>query len=177
MDRHGNGGGDAERRSRRASDAARKRGSWRWLNHDRRPPPAIERRELEEYERELAARRLGSSGSSLDGSSSAGTSSLLTVTPVKRRPEELGPLAVKIEDDAVPSHGGVIGPKDYLPPGQDDHLMCAIMERSMREAEEDAARNRREVEIEQIFLEQGVIASQASVSKETDLCVMKAEQA
>ncbi|KAE8806256.1 putative laccase-5 [Hordeum vulgare] len=54
--------------------------------------------------------------------------------------------------------------------------MCAIMERSVREAAEDAAHNHRELEIEQIFLEQGVTASQASASKEADLRVMKAEQ-
>ncbi|KAE8792045.1 Nitrate reductase (NADH) [Hordeum vulgare] len=67
-------------------------------------------------------------------------------------------------------------PRGLLPPGQEDHLMCAIMERSMREAEEEAARNRHGLEIEQIFLEQGVTASQASASKEADLRVMKAEQ-
>ncbi|KAE8792728.1 Nitrate reductase (NADH) [Hordeum vulgare] len=65
---------------------------------------------------------------------------------------------------------------DYLPPGQDDHLMRTIMEHLMREAEEVAARNHHELEIEQIFLEQGVTASQASASKEAYLRVMKAEQ-
>ncbi|KAE8779719.1 putative laccase-5 [Hordeum vulgare] len=54
--------------------------------------------------------------------------------------------------------------------------MRAIMERSVREAAEDAARNRRELEIEKIFPEQGVTASHASKSKEADLRVMKAEQ-
>ncbi|KAE8821588.1 putative laccase-5 [Hordeum vulgare] len=54
--------------------------------------------------------------------------------------------------------------------------MCTIMERSVREVAEDAARNRRELEIEQIFLEQGVTASQASASKEAELRVLKAEQ-
>ncbi|KAE8773422.1 hypothetical protein D1007_54356 [Hordeum vulgare] len=82
------------------------------------------------------------------GSSSAGASSSLTVTSMKRRAEELGPLAVKLEDDADQLHGGVIGPEDYLPRRQEDHLMRAIMERSVREAAEDAARNCRKLEIE-----------------------------
>ncbi|KAE8783421.1 hypothetical protein D1007_43079 [Hordeum vulgare] len=95
MDGHGNGWDDAERcRCRRASDAARKRGSRRWLKYGFRLPPAFERRELEEYERDLAARRIGSSGSSAAGSSSAGASSSRTITPVRRRAKELGPLAV-----------------------------------------------------------------------------------
>ncbi|KAE8789421.1 Nitrate reductase (NADH) [Hordeum vulgare] len=50
------------------------------------------------------------------------------------------------------------------------------MERLMREAEEVTVHNRRELEVEQIFLKQGVTASQASASREADLCVMKVEQ-
>ncbi|KAE8783536.1 Nitrate reductase (NADH) [Hordeum vulgare] len=95
---------------------------------------------------------------------------------VKRRAEELGPLAFKLKDDTGELCGGVIGPEDYLLPGQKDHLMRAIMERSVREAAEDATHNLRKLDIEQIFLEQGVTASQASTSKEADLCVLKAEQ-
>ncbi|KAE8809790.1 Nitrate reductase (NADH) [Hordeum vulgare] len=139
-------------------------------------PPTFERREFEVYKRELAVRHISSSDSSAAGSSSAGASSSRTITLVKRRPEELGPLAVKLEDDVVPPRGGVIGPEDYLPLGQEDHLMHVIMKCSVREAAEDAARNRRELEIEQIFLEQGVAALHASASKEADLRVMKAEQ-
>ncbi|KAE8782146.1 Nitrate reductase (NADH) [Hordeum vulgare] len=139
-----------------ASYAARKRGSRRWLKFGLRPPPTFECREVGEYDREIAARRIGSSGSSAARSSSADASSSRTVTPMKRRADELGPLVVKLEDDAGQPRAGVIGPQDYLPPGQEDHLMCAIMECSVREAAEDAARNRRELEIEQILLEQGV---------------------
>ncbi|KAE8793270.1 hypothetical protein D1007_32110 [Hordeum vulgare] len=148
MDGHGNGGDDAEHHRRRVSDAARKRGSRRWLKYGFRPPPTFERRELEEYEHELAARRIDCSGSSTAGSSSAGALSSRTITPVNTRAEELGPLAVKLEDDAGEMRGGVIGPEDYLPWGKEDHLLCAIMERSVREAKEDAARNRRKLEIE-----------------------------
>ncbi|KAE8794792.1 Nitrate reductase (NADH) [Hordeum vulgare] len=72
---------------------------------------------------------------------------------MKRIAEELWPLPVKLEDDASQLRGGVISPEDYLPPGQEDHLMRAIMERLVREAAEDAARNRPKLEIEQIFLE------------------------
>ncbi|KAE8818914.1 putative laccase-5 [Hordeum vulgare] len=54
--------------------------------------------------------------------------------------------------------------------------MRAIMERSVRKVVQDTARNRREVEIELIFLKQGVTASQANASKKADLRVMKAEQ-
>ena len=46
-----------------------------------------------------------------------------------------------------------------------------------RGKEEADSRRRRELEIEEIFLEQGVAASQAHASKEADLRVMKAEQA
>ncbi|KAE8787349.1 Nitrate reductase (NADH) [Hordeum vulgare] len=86
-------------------------------------------------------------------------------------------LAVKIEVDAYSSHRGVISLKDYLPPGLENHLMRAIMERSVREAEEADAHIRCELEIEEIFLEQGFMASQAHASKEADLLDMKAEQA
>ncbi|KAE8821327.1 Nitrate reductase (NADH) [Hordeum vulgare] len=176
MDDHGNGGDDVEHRRRRVSDAAQKRGSRWWLKYGLRPPPSFERRELEEYEHELAARRIGSSGSSTARSSSAGASSSWTITLVKRRVEELGPLAVKLEDDVGELCGGVIGSEDYLPPGQEDHLMHAIMECLVRETAEDAARNRRELEIEQIFLEQGVTTSWASAPKEADVRVLKVEQ-
>ncbi|KAE8773834.1 Nitrate reductase (NADH) [Hordeum vulgare] len=123
--------------------------------------------------RELAARRIGSF---VAGSSSVCASSSRTITPVKRRAEELGPLTVKLDDDVGELRGGVIGPQDYLPWGQEDRLMHAIMECSVREAAEDAARNRHKLEIEQIFLEQGVTGSHLSTSKEADLRVLKAEQ-
>ncbi|KAE8816395.1 Nitrate reductase (NADH) [Hordeum vulgare] len=173
MDSHRNGGDDAVRRCRHATNAAHKRGSGRWLNYGLRPSSAFERHELEEYEHEHATRRIGSSAAR---SSSAGASSSWTIIPVKIRAEELGPLAAKLEDDADQLRGGVIGSGDYLPPGQEDHLMHAIMECSVREAAEGAAHNRHELEIEQNFLERGVMASQASASKEADLRVLKAEQ-
>ncbi|KAE8789216.1 Nitrate reductase (NADH) [Hordeum vulgare] len=143
-----------------------------------RPPVAagFRTRELEEYEHELVARRIGSSVSSVAGSSSAVAPSSRTITPVKGRAEELGPLAVKFEDDVGQLREEVIGPEDHLPPGQEDHLMRTIMERSVRYAAEDVVRNRRELEIEQIFLEKGVTTSQASASKEANLRILKAEQ-
>ncbi|KAE8774028.1 Nitrate reductase (NADH) [Hordeum vulgare] len=95
---------------------------------------------------------------------------------MKRRAEDLRPLAIKLGDDADELCGGVIGHKDYLPPGQEDHIMRAIMERSVREAAEDAARNHRDLEIEHNFLGQGITASQASASKEADLRILKVEQ-
>ncbi|KAE8781635.1 hypothetical protein D1007_45160 [Hordeum vulgare] len=113
-----NGGDDAERRRRRISDAARKRASRRWLKYGLQPLLAFEPRELEEYEHELAARLIGSSDSSATGSSSASASSSRTITPVKRKVEELGPLAFKLEDDASQLRGGVIDPEDYLPRGR-----------------------------------------------------------
>ncbi|XBJ11436.1 hypothetical protein VPH35_016133 [Triticum aestivum] len=146
MDGYGSSGDDAERRRCARSDAARKRGARRWLNRGSRPPPAFERRELVEFERELARRRYASSGSSAVGSSSAGASSS-RLTPVKREPEELGQLAVKLEA-AVPPRRGVIGPEDYLPPSP---------------GAGGAPRARRH----------GV----AHTSKEADLHFMKAEQA
>lgn len=51
------------------------------------------------------------------------------------------------------------------------------MERSVREEEEADVSLRRELEIEEIFLEQGVTSSHAHASKEADLRVMKADQA
>ncbi|KAE8818786.1 cysteine-rich repeat secretory protein 38-like [Hordeum vulgare] len=111
MEDHVNVGDDVERRRRRVSDAARKRGPQTWLKYGLRPSSPFERRELEEYDRELAARRIGSSGSSAAGSSSAGASSSRTVTPVKRRAEELGQLVVKLEDDAGQLHEGSSAPR------------------------------------------------------------------
>ncbi|XBH69094.1 hypothetical protein VPH35_097080 [Triticum aestivum] len=80
------------------SDDARKWGARQWLNHGTRPPPAFDRRELKDFDRELARRRHASSGNWSAGSSSAGASSSRLV-PVKREPEE----AVKREpEEAVP---------------------------------------------------------------------------
>ena len=156
-------GDEAERRRRARSDAARKRGARRWLNQGARPPPAFDRREFDEFELERARRRRASSGNWSAGSSSAGASSSRLV-PVKREPEEAVPDA--------PPRRGVIGPVDYLPPGQEE-----LLERSAREQEEMEERIRRELEYERLFLETGLTASQAHASKEADLRVMKAEQA
>ena len=87
--------------------------------------------------------------------------------------EELSPRAVP---DAPPRRG-VIGPEDYLPPGQEELLERVVLERPAREQEEMEERIRRELEYERLFLETGVTASQAHASKEADLRVMKAEQA
>ncbi|KAE8780551.1 Nitrate reductase (NADH) [Hordeum vulgare] len=171
MDGCRNDGDNAERRERR-----RKRGARRWLNYGSRPPSAFEHHELDEYEREFAVQRRSSVGSSAARSSSAGASRS-RITPVKREPEELGPLVVKLEADEDLLRRGVIGPEDYLAPGQEDHLVHVIMESSMREAEEADACIRRELKIEMMFLEQAFATSQAHTSKEADLCVMKAEQA
>ena len=74
---------------------------------------------------------------------------------MKREPEELGPLAVKLKADSPPRRG-VIGPEDYLPPGQEEHLERVVMERSVREEDEAEARRRRELEHKQMFLQTGV---------------------
>ena len=161
-------GDEAERRRRARSDAARKRGARRWLNRGTRPPPAFDRRELEDFDRELARLRHASSGNLSAGSSSAGASSSRLV-PVKREPEEAVPDA--------PPRRGVIGPEDYLPPGQEELLERVVLERSARDQEEMEERIRRELEYERLFLETGLTASQAHASKEADLRVMKAEQA
>jgi len=161
-------GDEAERRRRARSDAARKRGARRWLNHGARPPPAFDRRELDEFELERARRRRASSGNWSAGSSSAGASSSRLV-PVKREPEEAVPDA--------PPRRGVIGPEDYLPPGQEELLERVVLERSARDQEEMEERIRRELEYERLFLETGLTASQAHASKEADLRVMKEEQA
>ncbi|KAE8772465.1 hypothetical protein D1007_55503 [Hordeum vulgare] len=108
--------------------------------------------------RELAVRRHVSSGSCAAVSSSAGTSSLWRITPVKREPEDLGPLVIKLEADADPSRRGVIDLEDYLPPGQEDHLVHSIMKRSVRKVKEADACIRCELEIEEIF-EQGFAVS------------------
>ena len=161
-------GDEAERRRRARSDAARKRGARRWLNHGARPPPAFDRRELDEFELERARRRRASSGNWSAGSSSAGASSSRLV-PVKREPEEAVPDA--------PPRRGVIGPEDYLPPGQEELLERVVLERSARDQEEMEERIRRELEYERLFLDSGLTASQAQASKEADLRVMKEEQA
>ncbi|SPT21212.1 unnamed protein product [Triticum aestivum] len=170
-------GDEAERCRRARSDAARKRGARRWLNHGARPPPAFNRSELDEFELERARRRRASSGNWSAGSSSghgsagcssAGASSSRLVL-VKREPEEAVPDA--------PPRRGVIGPEDYLPPGQEELLERVVLERSARDQAEMEERIRRELEYERLFLETGLTASQAHASKEADLRVMKAEQA
>ncbi|KAE8819133.1 putative laccase-5 [Hordeum vulgare] len=87
------------------------------------------------------------------------------------RAEELGPLAVKLKDDDVPLFGVVIGPEDYLPRGR-RITSCA----PSWSARWGGGGGRRELEIEQIFLEQGDTVLQASASKKADLRVLKAEQ-
>ncbi|KAM3276919.1 hypothetical protein ACQJBY_044998 [Aegilops geniculata] len=170
-------GDEAERRRRARSDAARKRGARRWLNKGARPPPAFNRRELEEFELERARRRRASSGNWSAGSSSghgsagcssAGASSSRLVS-VKREPEEAVPDA--------PPRRGVIGPEDYLPTGQEELLERVVLEWSARDQEELEKRIRRELEYKRLFLETGLTASQAHASKEADLRVMKVELA
>ena len=170
-------GDEAEHRRRARSDTARKRGARRWLNQGARPPPAFDRRELDEFELERARRRRASSGNWSAGSSSghwsAGSSSAgassSRLIPVKREPEEAVPDA--------PPHRGVIRPEDYLPPGQEELLERVVLERSARDQEEMEERIRRELEYERFFLDLGLAASQAHASKEADLRVMKEEQA
>ncbi|XBI20195.1 hypothetical protein VPH35_061543 [Triticum aestivum] len=142
-------GDEAERRRCARSDAARKRGASRWLNQGARPPPAFNRRELDEFELERTRRRRASSGN--------------------WEPEEAVPDA--------PPRRGVIGPEDYLPPGQEELLERVVLERSARDQEEMEERIRRELEYERLFLETGLTTSQAHASKEADLRVMKEEQA
>ena len=77
----------------------------------------------------------------------------------------------------APPRRGVIGPEDYLPPGQEELLERVVLERSARELQEMEERIRRELEYEWLFLETGVTASQVHASKEADLRVMKSEQA
>ena len=170
-------GDEAERHRRARSDATHKRGARRWLNQGARPPPAFNRRELDEFELERARRRRASSGNWFVGSSSghgsagcssAGASSSRLV-PVKRESEEAVPDA--------PPRRGVIGPENYLPPGQEELLERVVLERSARDQEKMEERIRRELEYERLFLETGLTASQAHASKEADLRVMKAEQA
>ena len=172
-----NSGHEAERRCHARSDAARKQGARRWLNQGARPPPAFDRRELDEFELERARRRRASSGNWSAGSSSghwsAGSSSAgassSRLVPVKREPEEAVPDA--------PPRRGVIGPEDYLPPGQEELLERVVLERSARDQEEMEERIRRELEYGRLFLDSGLMASQAQASKEANLRVMKEEQA
>ena len=70
-----------------------------------------------------------------------------------------------------------MGPRTTFPPGQEELLECVVLERSARDQEEMEERIRRELEYERLFLQTGVTISQAHSSKETDLRVMKAEQA
>ena len=77
----------------------------------------------------------------------------------------------------APPRRGVIGPEDYLPPGQEELLERVILERSARELQEMEERIQRELEYERLFLDLGLTASQAHASKEADLRVMKEEHA
>ncbi|KAE8818014.1 putative laccase-5 [Hordeum vulgare] len=108
------------------------------------------------------------------GSSSAGASSSRTITPAGEGQRRSG--RSPSSSRTTPSHrvDGSSAPRTISPRGR--RITSCIMERSVREAEEVAAHNRREIEIEQIFHEQAVTASQASASKEADLRVMKTEQ-
>ncbi|XBI84086.1 hypothetical protein VPH35_092469 [Triticum aestivum] len=170
-------GDEAERRCHARSDAASKRGARRWLNQGARPPLTFNRRELDEFELERARCRRASSdnwsagsssGHGSAGCSSAGASSSRLV-PVKRETEEAVPDA--------PPRRGVIGPEDYLPPGQEELIERVVLERSARDHEEMEERIRCELEYERLFLETGLTASQAHALKEADLRVMKAAHA
>ncbi|XBI56453.1 hypothetical protein VPH35_038044 [Triticum aestivum] len=142
-------GDEAEHRRRARSDAARKRGARRRASSGNWSAGS-------------------SSGHGSVGCSSAGASSWRLV-PVKRKREEAVPDA--------PPRRGVIRPKDYLPPGQEELLERVVLERSVRDQEEMEQRIRHELEYERLFLETGLTASQAHASKEADLRVMKEEHA
>ena len=72
----------------------------------------------------------------------------------------------------APPRRGVIGPEDYLPPGQEE-----LLERPARDQAEMEEGIRHELEYERLFLDSGLTASQEQASKEADLRVMKEEQA
>nr|XP_020176258.1 uncharacterized protein LOC109761846 [Aegilops tauschii subsp. strangulata] len=114
----------------------------------------------------VPGRRRHSTGAS---STSSSSSAPVGAAPPLREPEEAVPDA--------PPRRGVIGPENYLPPGQEELLERVVLERSARDQEKMEERIRRELEYERLFLEMGLTASQAHASKEADLCVMKAEQA
>lgn len=69
---------------------------------------------------------------------------------MKNEPEE--ELSSCVVPDAPPRRG-VIGPEDYLPPGQQELLDRVVLERSTREQEEMEERIRRELEYERLFLQ------------------------
>ncbi|KAE8773780.1 putative atp-dependent helicase [Hordeum vulgare] len=133
---------DPERARRVRSDAARKRAARRYTQWGMTQPPSLLRREKEEYDR--ARDRLFSD------SSSEASSSRSSLPPVKREREELLPVKMEPEAEAVPQRpaGGVVGPEDFLPPTEADSLLPALLARSAWEAKEDQHRCHREEEID-----------------------------
>ncbi|KAE8789045.1 hypothetical protein D1007_36729 [Hordeum vulgare] len=144
---------DLKRTHRVRSDATRK-GAARWYTQwGMKPPPSLLRRETQEYDR--ACGRLFS------GSSSEASSSRSSSPPVKREREELPQVKMELEAEVMPqrSAGGVVGPEDFLPPVEADNLLPELLARSVREAEEDRQRRRREEEIDTVLYEQGVASA------------------
>ncbi|KAE8769854.1 putative atp-dependent helicase [Hordeum vulgare] len=141
---------DPERARRVRFDAARKRAARRYMQCGMTPPPSLLRRETEEYDR--------ARGRLLSGSSSEASSSHSSLPPVKRELEELPLVKMEPKAEAVPERrpGGVIGPEDFLPSAEADSFLPALLTRSVREAEEDQQRLRREEEIDTMLYEQGV---------------------
>ncbi|KAE8804662.1 nitrate reductase [Hordeum vulgare] len=81
----------------------------------------------------------------------------MPLTPVKREREEVLPLRVVKRE---PERRGVIGMEDYLPPTEVDAIEAVILARRAWEEDEEQERHRQDVEINQIFLEQGLYVAQ-----------------
>ncbi|KAE8802718.1 putative atp-dependent helicase [Hordeum vulgare] len=146
---------DPKRARRVISDAARKRAAPRYTQWGLTPPSSLLRRETEEYDR--THDRLFS------GSSSGASSSRSSLAPMKRELEELLMVKMESEAEAVPERraGGVVGLEDFLPSAEVDSLLLALLARSVREAEEDQQRRRRDEEIDTVLYEQGVASALA----------------
>ena len=130
----GNGSDEERRRQKRpapadpvraklvASDAGRKRGARAWTNLGREVPPAYARREVEEYDRAMAAAARGTGSSSGAGTSAIARAPL---PPPKREEEE--------QQGAAPRAWRGYLPGDFVDDVDLDWVTAELLERTKDE--------------------------------------------
>lgn len=173
----------AERRRCVASDAARKRASYRYSLQGQPVPPAYLRRETEEFDARHGLRRgrrmyagsssrAGRSGSG-EGRSGSGEGSSSRHSPLQ--PRRLL-LEEAFEDYDPAAFGDAIGPEDFVSDDIFEHVSGVVRQRSVNEERELEKRRRIDTVCDEVLLEQGIHASLQQKEKAAEWATEKMKQ-
>ena len=142
---------DPERARRVHSDVGRKRGAYKWLNMGLTPPAAYARREVEEYDRSVAARgRRYEHGSSSGAGSSRMAARAPQLPPPKREEEQ--------EQQDRPPRRGLL-PGDFAADEDLDWITEEVIQRSKQQEQDVEVRRQEQEELYKLRLRSAIDAS------------------